>query len=220
MSKHYALTAIKRERAGKGVARALRREKNVPAVIYGDSKEPVMITLTEKDVSLRFAQGGMKTHMCDLTVDGKKETVLARDIQLNPVTDRVEHIDFMRVGPKTKLVVHVPIHFVGQENSPGIKAKGVLNTVHHDLTLKCLANDIPEAIEVDLSSAEVGAALKLSAVTLPKGAQVMGHKGADITLATIVAPVVKAEVAATPAAAPAAAGKPAAKAPAKPAAKK
>ena len=216
MSKHYTLTATKRERAGKGVARALRREDNIPAVIYGDHKEPLMISMPVKEVSIRYFQGGMKTHICELTVDGKKETVLARDVQLNPVTDRVEHVDFMRVGPKTKLIVHVPIHFVGQENSPGIKAKGILNIVHHDLQLRCAAGDIPEALEVDTSSADLGAALKLSAVKLPKGAEIMGHKGEDITLATLVAPTVKAADEAADAAAAAAAS--AASAPAAPAA--
>ena len=230
MSKNYALTATKRERAGKGVARALRRENSIPAVIYGDHKEPLMISMPIKEVSLRFQQGGMKTHICDITVDGKKETVLARDVQLNPVTDRIEHVDFMRVGPKTKLTVHVPIHFTNQEISPGIKAKGVLNIIHHDLELRCAAGDIPEALEIDLSAADLGDGLKLSAIKLPKGSEIMGHKGADITIATIVAPTVKGgdEAAAVPAAgaaAPAAAAagaKPAAAptAAAKPAAKK
>jgi large subunit ribosomal protein L25 len=229
MSKNYALTAIKRERAGKGVARALRRENSIPAVIYGDHKEPLMISMPLKEVSLRFQQGGMKTHICDITVDGKKETVLARDVQLNPVTDRIEHVDFMRVGPKTKLTVHVPVHFLNQEVSPGMKAKGVLNIIHHDLQLRCAAGDIPEALEIDLASSDLGAALKLSAIKLPKGAEIMGmKKGDDVTVATIVAPTVKGgdEAAATPAAgaaaaAPAAGAKPAAApAAAKPAAKK
>ena len=188
MSKNYALTASKRERAGKGVARALRRENSIPAVIYGDNKPPVMISMPVKDVTLRFQQGGMKTHICDLTVDGDKQTVLARDVQLNPVTDRIEHVDFMRVGAKTKLTVHVPIHFTNQETSPGMKAKGVLNIIHHDLELRCVASDIPESLELDLSAADLGAALKLSAIKLPKGAEVMGvKKGDDITIATIVA---------------------------------
>lgn len=224
MSKHYTLTATKRERAGKGVARALRREDLIPAVIYGDHKEPVMISMPVKEVSIRYFQGGIKTHICELTVDGKKETVLARDVQLNPVTDRVEHVDFMRVGPKTKLVVDVPVHFVGQEASPGMKAKGILNIVHHNLELRCAAGDIPEALEIDISAADLGDALKLSAIKLPKGAEIMGHKGEDITVATIVAPTVKAADAAADAAAatPAApaAGAKAAPAAAKPAAKK
>lgn len=223
MSKNYALTASKRERAGKGVARALRRENNIPAVIYGDNKEPVMISMPLKDVSIRFQQGGMLTHICELTVDGTKHTVLARDVQLNPVTDRIEHVDFMRVGAKTKLTVHVPIHFVNQEVSPGIKAKGVLNIVHHDLTLRCAAGDIPEALEIDLSTAELGASLHLSDIKLPKGAEVMGHKNDNITIATIVMPVVKEEAAPAAdaaAAAPAAGAAAPAAAAAKPAAKK
>jgi large subunit ribosomal protein L25 len=224
MSNTYALTAIKRERAGKGVARALRRENSIPAVIYGDNKEPLMISMPVKDVTIRFQQGGMKTHICELTVDGAKQTVLVRDVQLNPVTDRIEHVDFMRVGPKTKLIVHVPIHFTNQEVSPGMKLRGVLNIFHHDLTLRCAASEIPEALEIDLSEANLGAALKLSAIKLPKGAEVMGHKNDDITVATIVAPVVKGgdEAAAAPAAAAAAAPAAGAKAApaAKPAAKK
>lgn len=224
MSKKYALTAQKRDRAGKGGARALRRESRVPAVVYGDNKTPVMISCGEKEITLQFQKGGMRTHICDLDIDGEKVTVLARDIQLNPVTDRVEHVDFMRVGPKTKLTVHVPLHFVNQEVCPGIKAKGVLNVVHHHLELRCAAGEIPEAIEIDLSTAELNAAFKLSELKLPKGAEVMGHQGEDITLANIVEPVVKEEpaadaaaAAAAPAAAPAAGAK--AAAPAAPAKK-
>lgn len=204
MSKNYALTAQKRDRAGKGVARALRREQRIPAVVYGDNKAPVLVSCSLKDITLRFQQGGMKTHICDLDIDGSKVSVLARDIQLNPVTDRVEHVDFMRVGPKTKLTVQVPLHFVGQDVSPGIKAKGVLNIIHHHLDLRCAAGEIPESIEIDMSEAGLNTAFKLSEIKLPKGAEVMGHQGEDITLANIVEPVVKAADIAAEAAAAAA----------------
>ncbi|MBL8639627.1 MAG: 50S ribosomal protein L25/general stress protein Ctc [Alphaproteobacteria bacterium] len=233
MSKHYTLTATKRDRAGKGVARALRREKQIPAVVYGDNKPPVLISISEKDITIQYMKGGMRTHMCDLSIDQDKVSVLARDIQIHPVTDRIEHVDFMRVGPKTKLIVQVPIHFINQENCPGIKAKGVLNIVHHHLELRCAAGDIPEAIEIDTSSAEINDSFKLSDVKLPKGAEVMGHKDDDITLANIVEPVVKddatgagdeAAAATSPANVPATSQKnpaaaPAAAAPAKPAKK-
>ena len=224
MSKNYALTAQKRDRAGKGVARALRRENRIPSVVYGDNKPPVMISFIEKDVTLQFQKGGMRTHVCDLTVDGEKMQVMARDVQFNPVSDRIEHIDFMRISAKTKVTVHVPIHFVNQEECPGIKLKGILNIVHHDLSLRCPATAVPEYLEVDLSKAELGTALHLSDIKLPKGAEVMGHTEPNFTLATIVAPTVKGgEEAAAPAAAaaasPAAAAAPA-KAEAKPAAKK
>ncbi|OIN86612.1 MAG: 50S ribosomal protein L25/general stress protein Ctc [Alphaproteobacteria bacterium CG1_02_46_17] len=214
MSKHYTLTAQKRERAGKGVARALRRESRIPAVVYGDSKTPILISCLEKDITLQFLKGGMKTHMCDMDVEGEKVSVLARDIQLNPVTDRVEHIDFMRVGPKTKMTVSVPLHFINQEVSPGIKAKGILNIVHHHLDIRCAAKDIPEGIEIDMSEAVLGHAFKLKDIVLAKGTEVMGNDDPELTLANIIEPKVKAEpvegaaeaapAAATAAAAPAA----------------
>lgn len=221
MSKNYALTAQKRDRAGKGVARALRRENRIPSVVYGDNKTPLLISFPDKDVTLQFFKGGMRTHICDLVVDGEKVQVMARDIQFNPVTDRIEHIDFMRVSAKTKLTVHVPIHFINQDVSPGMKLKGVLNIIHHDMSLRCSALEVPEYLEVDLSAAELGAAIKLSSIKLPKGSEVMGHQDADFTIATIVEPVVKgadAVAAVTAAAAPAAAAKPAAGAKAAPAA--
>ncbi len=214
MSKHYTLTAQKRDRAGKGVARALRREQRIPAVIYGDNKAPVLISCSEKDITLQFLKGGMKTHMCDLDVDGDKVSVLARDIQLHPVTDRVEHVDFMRVGPKTKLIVSVPLHFTNQESCPGIKAKGILNVAHHHLEIRCAAGSIPESIEIDMGAAGLNHAFKLKDVALPKGAEVM-HMEGEVTLANIVEPTIKAEPvegAADAAAAPApAAAAPAAK---------
>jgi len=133
---------------------------------------------------------------------------------LHPVTDRVEHVDFMRVGPKTKLTVSVPLHFTNQESCPGIKAKGILNIVHHHVDIRCAAGSIPEAIEIDLSAAGIGDALKLSQAAMPKGAEVM-HMEADTTVANIVEPTIKAEpVEGADAAATDAAAAPAAAAPA------
>lgn len=226
MSTHYTMTATKRDRAGKGVARALRRENRVPAVVYGANKPPVLISCSEKDVTLQFLKGGMKTHMCDMDIEGEKVSVLVRDIQLHPVTDTVEHVDFMRVGPKTKLTVQVPLHFFNQEVSPGIKAKGILNIIHHHLDLRCAAADIPESIDIDMAKAEIGTAFKLGELVLPKGSEIMGHHGEDITLANIVEPTVKVEpvaeeaAAAAPAAAPAKKAAAPASAPSAPAAKK
>ena len=98
MSKNYALSAEKRDRAGKGVARALRREKKIPAVVYGDNKEPVLISLTEKEISKEYQRGHMYTHLCDLTIDGGKQLCIARDIQLHPVSDRIEHKEASHLG--------------------------------------------------------------------------------------------------------------------------
>jgi large subunit ribosomal protein L25 len=187
MSKNYALTAEKRDRAGKGVARALRRENKIPAVIYGDGKEPVLISLGEKEITLQYLKGYMSTHLCDLTVDGAKQLCIARDIQTHPVTDRIEHTDFLRVTAKTKIAVAVPVHFVNQEASPGMKAAGVLNIVSHELELLCSATDIPEFIEVDMTGVEIGDSIRMDKAKLPKGAEPTDDDPEHV-LATIAAP--------------------------------
>src|SRR5262245_14371575 len=146
MTKHYALSAETRDRAGKGVARALRREAKIPAVIYGDAKDAETIALPVKEVTLEYHKGHMFTNLCDLEIGGKKQLVLARDVQLDPVNDRVLHVDFMRVTPKTTIVVHVPVHFKNEETCPGIKAGGSLTIARHDLELVCKATDIPEEV--------------------------------------------------------------------------
>ena len=189
MTKHYALSAEARERAGKGVARALRREKKIPAVVYGDAKDAETIALPMKDVTLEYHKGHMFTNLCDLEINGKKQLVLARDVQVHPVNDSVLHIDFMRVTPKTTITVNVPVHFLNEEECPGVKAnKGSLTIVRHDVELVCKATDIPEHIEIDLMPYDIGEPIKLSAAKLPAGVKPAGDGKRDITVATIAAP--------------------------------
>lgn len=211
MAKKYALVAEKRDRAGKGVARALRRENRVPAVVYGDGKEPVLISVNERELMKEYMKGYMMTHLCDLDAGGQKVLCLARDIQTHPVSDRVEHIDFLRVSPKTKISVEVPVHFINQDAAPGIKAGGVMNIVNHTLELECVATDIPEFIEVDMTGIEIGDAMRMDRVKMPSGA-VPKDADPEHVLATLVAPksaaadeAKDAEVAAASAAASAAA---------------
>lgn len=227
MAKKYALTAEKRDRAGKGVARALRREKKIPAVIYGDNKEPVTISLNEKEVNLEYHRGFMFTHLCDLDVAGTKQLCIARDVQTHPVTDRIEHADFLRVTPKTKITVDVPVHFINHESSPGLKAGGVLNVVSHELEVVCSATDIPDKIEVDLKGIEIGDSIRMDKVKLPAGTEAKADDP-EYVVATIIPPKnakadedADAATAAASAAASAAAADPAAAATAAaPAAKK
>jgi large subunit ribosomal protein L25 len=205
MSGQYAFKAEKRDRAGKGVARALRREAKVPAVIYGDQKEPIKITLAAKDVNLEYIKGHMFTTLCNLEVGPEKHLVLARDVQLHPVTDVVEHVDFLRVTPKTLIEVRVPVHFVGQEKSAALKEGATLNVVRHEVEMFCAAMDIPEFIEADVSGVTIGDSVRISNAKLPANAKTV-IQGRDFVLATLIAPKtaeqLEAEAAAELAAAP------------------
>jgi large subunit ribosomal protein L25 len=206
----------------------------VPAVIYGDAKEPVLISLNDNQINLEYRKGHMYTSLCDLSVDGQKQLVLARDVQLHPVSDRVEHVDFMRVTPKTKIVIDVPVHFINHDDCPGLKEKGVLNIVLHEVELVCSAMSIPDSIDVDLTGKKLGEAVRISDAKLPEGVKPVSTR--DFAIATLQIPraYVEQEVTAPTsdeaaaaaaggaapaagAAAPAAAAKPAADAKAAPA---
>jgi large subunit ribosomal protein L25 len=187
MSKNYALKAESRDRAGKGVARALRREDKAPAVIYGDGKEPVKISLNAKDINIEYNRGHMFTTICDLEIDGKVQLALARDVQVHPVTDRVEHVDFLRVNAKTKIAVMVPVHFINEDKSPGLTAdKGVMNVVRHEVELLCSAMNIPEFVEFDLSGVKIGDAVRINSGKL--GDAVPADRSRNYVIATIQAP--------------------------------
>jgi large subunit ribosomal protein L25 len=187
MSNKYALAATKRSEAGKGVARKLRRENRIPAVIYGDNKTPEMISLPIKEITLEYLKGHMYTNLCELDVEGKKTLTIVRDIQVHAVTDKIESADFLRVGPNTRVAVEVPVHFVNEEKCPGIKNKGVLNIVHHTIELLCPVLEIPDDIKIDLINLDLGQSIKISAVTLPKGATPVSREK-DFTVVTLVAP--------------------------------
>jgi large subunit ribosomal protein L25 len=143
--------------------------------------------MMEKEIAKEYQRGFMYTHLCELTIDGAKQMCIARDIQLHPVTDRIEHADFLRVTPKTKIVVDVPVHFLNHEISPGMKAGGVLNVVAHELAVLCSATDIPESIDVDLATAEIGDSLRLGKSKLRSSA-VPVDNDPEYVLATILAP--------------------------------
>lgn len=181
------LKAQAREGVGKGAARELRRQGLVPAVIYGDKKEPVTISLAYKDVYKAIYSGGFLSHTIDLDVDGTTHKVIPRDYQLDPVKDFPIHVDFLRIGKNSKINVQVPVHFENEEASPGIKRGGTLNIVHHTLDLTVSADNIPEAVIVDLTGLDIGDSIHISSIKLPQGAADHSHED-DLTIATIVAP--------------------------------
>lgn len=187
MSANYKLSASKRDRAGKGASRALRRAQLVPAVIYGDKKSPELVTVTFRDASMLYNTGSMMSNLIDLDVDGKVERVIPRDVQLDPVRDFVMHIDFLRLGKGATVAVNVPVHFINEEESEGLKRGGVINVVRHEVELNCPADSIPESLEIDLTGTDIGDSIHISAIKLGKGVTpVISDR--DFTVATIAAP--------------------------------
>ena len=187
MSDIFEITAEKRERAGKGIARALRREGQVPAVIYGDNKDPEGIAVSRKELTQMFNTGRLTATLLDIDLDGKKQRVIARDVQLHPVRDDILHADFLRLGKGAKIAVEVSVTFLNEETCPGLKQGGVLNVVRYTVELNCPADNIPETIELDLATAEMNDSLHISQVSLPEGVEpVISDR--DFTIATIAAP--------------------------------
>jgi large subunit ribosomal protein L25 len=187
MTETTSIVAEPRDRAGKGVARATRREGRVPAVIYGGKEPPVLISLEEKDLGRRVHSPTFHTHIFEIKVDGATHRVLPRDVQLHPLTDRPIHLDFLRIGKDTVVEILVPVEFINQDASPGLKRGGVLNIVRHELSLYCPVERIPEHITVDVTGFDVGASIHISHVKLPEGVR-STITGRDFTIASIAAP--------------------------------
>jgi large subunit ribosomal protein L25 len=185
MSEQLTLSAETRERAGKGASRALRNEGRVPAVVYGEKKEPLSIHLEEKALVKILNTGHFMNSVVMIDVGGSTTRTLPKDVQFHPVTDRPVHVDFLRIAEHATVTVAVPIRFVGEEKSRGLKRGGVLNAVRHELELVCDAAEIPDEIEIDLAGLDIGDSLHISAVTLPKGVE-SAITDRDFTIATIV----------------------------------
>ncbi len=185
MSKHIAMTATSRDRAGKGNARETRRQGKVPAVIYGDNKPPVTIAVDVFPITKALHSGHLFTHLTDLEVGGQKHLVLARDVQLHPVKDTPIHVDFLRVSEKTVITVEVPLHLVNEDKSPAVKALGTINLVHHTLEVSCRADQIPEFIEIDVGALDIGDVLHVSDLKMP--ANTKSKLGAEETVVSVSA---------------------------------
>ena len=187
MSDALTLPAETRERAGKGASRALRREGRVPAVIYGGKEEPILIHVEAKELVRQLGTGHFMNSIVTIELGGKKVKTLPKDVSLHPVNDRPEHVDFFRLAKGGKIEVHVPVVFINEEASPGLKKGGVLNVVRHELDLICENDKIPGEIEIDVTGKEVGDSIHISEVTLPEGSE-SAITDRDFTIATLVAP--------------------------------
>ena len=206
MSDQLTLSAEARERAGKGASRALRNQGRVPAVVYGDNQDPLAIHVAEKDLVKILNTGHFMNSIVMVDCAGSTTRTLPKDVQFHPVTDRPLHVDFLRIAEHAKVTVGVPIRFVDDEQSRGIKRGGVLNAVRHELELVCDAAEIPDEVVISLAGTDIGDSIHISHVTLPEGVT-SAITDRDFTIATIVAPSgVKAEAAEAAAAAEAAEG--------------
>lgn len=187
MRDSYELAGARRDRVGKGAARALRRESMLPAVIYGDKKDPLPIAIPFKETDQLIHGGSFLTTIGEIKVDGDIHRVIAKDFQRDPVRDFPMHVDFLRVSKGATLTVNVPVQFINEESSPGLKAGGVLNVVRHEVEVTCPADGIPEALVLDLAAAELGDTLHISAISLSEGVEPT-ITDRDFTIATIASP--------------------------------
>ncbi|MFZ2066268.1 MAG: 50S ribosomal protein L25/general stress protein Ctc, partial [Xanthobacteraceae bacterium] len=180
------IKAVARPRAGKGAARAERRAGRVPGIIYGDGKPPLPISLEYDDLRQRIYAGHFLTTVHEVEIDGVKHRVIPRDFQLDAVRDLPLHVDFMRLGEGATIRVNIPVHVINADQSPGVKRGGTVSIVTHTVEVRCRADAIPNAIEVDVGSLEINYSKHLSDITLPEGVRVVS--GRDITLVTVVPP--------------------------------
>jgi large subunit ribosomal protein L25 len=198
MSETNTIVAEARDRAGKGTARAVRRTGRIPGVVYGNKEPPELISLDTKSVVRELHRGSFTSKLFDLEIGGKKLRVLPRDVQLDPVTDRPVHVDFLRIAADSRIRVMVPTVFIDETQSPGIKRGGVLNIVRHEIEFYCRADSIPANITISLAGMDIGHSVHISHVTLPEGVRpVIADR--DFTVATVAAPTIVAEVEVKPA---------------------
>src|SRR5712672_3587312 len=210
MANVLQMKATMRPAGSKGAARAVRRAGRVPGVIYGDKKDPISISVDHAELKQRIYAGHFLATIYELEIDGAKHRVIPRDFHLDPVKDLPIHVDFLRLGPGAKIRVRIPVHVKNADQAPGVKRGGTVNIVTHTIEVVCAAEDITDAIDVDISSLEINYSKHLNDVTLPPNVRVVGRL--DQTLVTIVPPSgyaeemkAAAEAAATAAAAAAAA---------------
>ena len=186
------ITVELREQVGKGFARAARRAGFVPGIIYGDKMSPQPVTVDRKQMDKLLQQPGLFNTLYELQVGDKKQQVLPRDVQLDVVTDAPLHVDFLRLSDTTEINIDVPVVFLNEEESEGLKQGGVLNIVRHQIEVRCRASAIPQSIEVDLAGSEIGDSIHISSVSLPKGvASTITDR--DFTIVTVAAPTIHVE---------------------------
>ncbi len=189
MTELLKLLAEKRELKGTGNSRASRNEGKVPGIIYGEKKDPMLITIDQKKLKMAIQNTGFFSKQCEIRVENDTFKVLPKDLQLHPVKESIIHIDFLRVGDNTMLTLHVPVKFINENKCEGMKQGGVLNIVRREVELKAPVQKVPEFLEVDLTGLEIGDSIHISSIKLDSEV-VPVIKDRDFTIATIAQPTV------------------------------
>src|SRR6056300_156449 len=194
MAETTLLKAEERNETGKSLARAIRKNGQIPCIIYGDKKEPLAASLNAIETLKLYNSGKMLSQLIDVeTSKGEKFKAISKDVQLHPVKGNIIHVDLLRLGAEARISVEVSVSFIAEEESPGIKEGGILNVSRYTVELDCPATNIPELVEVDLTGLEIGATIHLSDVELPEGI-VSAITDRDITIASIAAPKSEEEI--------------------------
>ncbi|HYJ57732.1 MAG TPA: 50S ribosomal protein L25/general stress protein Ctc [Methyloceanibacter sp.] len=197
MAEAIELKGWARTRSGKGGARAERREGRVPGTVYGDKRDPETISVEYRAIDQQLHTGHFQSTIFVLEVDGKKTRVIPRAVQLDPIRDFPIHVDFLRLGKDALVTVDVPVRFLNEAASPGLKRGGVLNIVRHEIPVRCQADAIPDHFDVDLTGLEIGDSVHISALKLPEGVRPT-IADRDFTVATIVGRSAEEPVAGAP----------------------
>jgi large subunit ribosomal protein L25 len=173
MSEQVYLNASNREVEGKSSSRKLRRDGSVPAVVYGGEKDPIRISILEKDIAKASEIPGFATQILNINISGEEQNVILKELQRHPATQRVLHADLQRVDPDTKISISVPVRFLNEDNCMGVKMHGgAISRLINNIDITCLASNLPEFIEVDVADLDVGDYIFLSALNLPDGVEI------------------------------------------------
>ncbi len=186
MSEDFIVNAETRTDVGKGASRRLRHAGKVPAIIYGSGKDPVSLTLGHDEFMHHLEHEAFYSHILNVSVDGKKQKAVMKDLQRHPSKPRVLHVDFLRVSDKDVIHMSIPVHFLNEEESAGVKEGGLVSHLMTTIDIACKASDLPEYLQLDIIEVEVGGSLHLSDIELPKGVEIpaLAH-GADYDLPVV-----------------------------------
>ena len=173
MSEQVNLNATNRDVEGKSSSRQLRRAGSVPAVIYGGEKDPIRISILEKDIAKAAEIPGFATQILNINISGEEQNVILKELQRHPATQRVLHADLQRVNPDTKISISVPVRFLNEDICMGVKMHGgAISRLINNIDITCLASNLPEYLEVDVAELDVGDSVFLSALNLPEGVEI------------------------------------------------